>query len=137
MSKIVLMTGPPGSGKTTIASEVAKKFPKSLHIQVDHLREMMVNGVELPDSGFTDEANRQFQWARSTATYMAKLYADQGVFVVIDGVSVPEKFQDHYTELFDIPAVQRVLLLPAASKLIGRMRNRGGVWEDDLIKHVP
>ena len=89
MSDIVLITGPPGSGKTTIASRVAKHFPKSLHIQVDHLREMMVNGLALPDTGWTEEANRQFQLARSTATSMANLYADQGVFVIIDDVSVP------------------------------------------------
>jgi len=68
---------------------------------------------------------------------MAKIYADQGVFVVIDDVSVPETFQDHYKELFGNPAVHRVLLLPPESELIKRMRNRGGVWEEDMIKHVP
>jgi len=61
VSKIVWMTGPPGSGKTTIARGLAEHFPKSLHIQVDHLREMMVNGVASPDAGFTEEANQQFQ----------------------------------------------------------------------------
>ena len=137
MSKILLMTGPPGSGKTTIARALAECFPNSLHIQVDHLREMMVKGVALPDTGFTEEANQQFQWARATAIYMAKLYAEHGAFVVIDDVSVPETFQNHYKGLFGNPAVQRVLLLPSASKLIERMRNRGGPWEDDLIKEVP
>jgi hypothetical protein len=30
-----------------------------------------------------------------------------------------------------------VLLLPTASKLIERMRKRGGPWEETLIQHVP
>lgn len=47
---------------------------------------------------------------------MAKLYADQGLFVVIDDVSVPEIFQDHYKGLWGDPGVERVLLLPSASK---------------------
>jgi len=77
---------------------------------------MMVKGVALPDAGFTEEANRQFQLARTTTIYMAKLYADQGLFVVIDDVSVPEIFQDHYKGLWGDPGVERVLLLPSASK---------------------
>ena len=137
MKKIVLMMGPPGSGKTTIGREVAKHFPKSMHIQVDNLRDMMVNGEALPDGGFTEEADRQFQWARSTAIYMAKLYAERGLFVVIDDVSVPEHFQDHYTRLFDDPGVERVLLLPTASKLIKRIQKRGKPWDHVLIDTVP
>jgi predicted kinase len=137
MNKIVLIMGPPGAGKTTIARQVAKHFPKSLHIQVDDLRDMMVNGAALPDGGFTEEADRQFQWVRAAAIYMAKLYAERGVFVVIDDVSVPGHFQDHYSMLFDHPDVQRILLLPTANNLIERMRKRGNPWDHVLIEHVP
>jgi tRNA uridine 5-carbamoylmethylation protein Kti12 len=137
MGRIFLITGPPGSGKTTIAREIAQKYPKSIHIQVDHLREMMVNGVELPSAGWTEETNRQFLWARSTAIYMAQLYAKQGVFAIIDDVCVPEEFIQHYAALLENPAAQRILLLPTAEALIARMRNRGNIWEEDLIKHVP
>ena len=137
MNKIVLIMGPPGSGKTTISRGVAKHFPKSLHIQADDLRGMMVNGIALPDGGFTEETNRQFQWSRSTAIYMAKLYAEQDIFVIIDDVSVPEHFQDHYTNLINHPVVQRVLLLPTESKLIDRIQKRGNPVDNILITYVP
>ena len=32
MSKIILIIGVPGSGKTTIAERLAQHFPKSLHL---------------------------------------------------------------------------------------------------------
>ncbi len=51
MGKIIFITGVPASGKSTIAGLIAKTFPKSVHLQVDKLREMMVNGIELPLPG--------------------------------------------------------------------------------------
>lgn len=53
MHKIILLTGGPGSGKSTIAHLLAQHFSKSLHLQVDHLRGMMVNGISLPGKGWT------------------------------------------------------------------------------------
>jgi chloramphenicol 3-O-phosphotransferase len=76
MKKIVFLTGAPASGKTTIARMLAQNSPKSIHIQVDQLREMMVSGIHLPGGGgWSDEATRQFQWGRTTASFMANLYA--------------------------------------------------------------
>ncbi len=137
MNHIVFITGAPASGKSTIARKVAEYFPKSLHIQVDHLREMMVKGVEMPDHDWTEEASRQFQWARSTAIYMAKLYASQGVDVVIDDVCVPANFPDFYASLFADPAVRRVLLMPTPAALVGRLQKRAGPYDKFLADFLP
>ena len=137
MHKIALITGAPGSGKSTIARLLTQHFSKSLHLQVDHLREMMVNGIELPGGSWTDEATRQFQWARNTAIYMAQVYANQGVDVVIDDVCVPAEFAEHYSPLFNDPRARKVLLLPTADALIKRLQNRAGPYDEFLIKEVP
>ena len=137
MNMIVFITGAPASGKSTIARKVAEYFPKSLHIQVDQLREMMVNGVEMPDHDWTDEATRQFQRARSTAIYMAKLYAREGVEVVIDDACVPDNFPDYYESLFADSGVHRVLLMPTPDALIERMEKRAGPFDKFLVNVIP
>jgi len=136
MHNIILITGAPGSGKSTIARLLAQHFSKSLHLQVDHLREMMVNGIELPGGAWTDEATRQFQLARNSAIYMAQLYANQGIDVVIDDVCVPAEFAAHYSPLFSDTNAYKVLLLPTASALIKRLQNRAGPYDEFLINEV-
>lgn len=149
MNNIILITGMAGSGKSTVGRLVAEHFPKGLHINVDVLREMMVKGYaapkvpeggftpEAPEDNFTEEITQQFQWARSTAIYMAKLYASQGVDVVIDDPCVPPNFVEQYATLFEIPGVHRVLLFPTASALIERIKKRAGPWDHILVDAVP
>ena len=134
MNKIIFLTGAPASGKTTIARMLAKNSPKSIHLQVDQLREMMVSGFQMPGGDhWPDESTRQFQWARSTASYMANLYASNGVDVFIDDVCVPHFFSDQYAELFKNPAVHRVLFLPSVDALVERLKMRAGPFDSFFI----
>ena len=136
MNNIIFITGMAGAGKSTVGRLVARHFPKCLFIQVDELREKMVTGYAIPENGvFTEEVMQQFQMARSTAIYMAGLYANQGVDVVIDDVCAPPNFVEQYARLFEIPEVQRVLLYPKAPVVIERIKQRGGPLEH--IKYVP
>jgi deoxyadenosine/deoxycytidine kinase len=136
MNRIIFITGMAGAGKSSVARLVARHFQKSLYIQVDELREKMVKGYAIPENGvFTQEVVQQFQMARSTAAYMARLYASHGVDVVIDDVCVPSDFVEQYAELFEMPEVRRVLLYPKASIVIERITQRGGPMEH--IQHVP
>jgi hypothetical protein len=101
---------------------------------------MMVKGMVPPKIEWSEEEEQQvlqqFQWARSTAICMAKLYASQGVEVVIDDVITPN-FVEQYAALFEIPSVHRVLLYPSASVVIERVKQRGGPWDHVLIDFVP
>ena len=136
MNKIIFITGMAGAGKSTVGRLLARHFPKSLFIQVDELREKMVKGYARPEGGvFTEEVMQQFQMALSTSTYMARLYASQGVDVVIDDVCVPSNFVEQYAALFEIPEVKRVLLYPKAEIVVERIKQRGGPLEH--IPYVP
>ncbi len=140
MNNIIFITGMSGSGKSTISRGVAEHFPQAMHLDVDKLRGMMVTGLARPGSRpdiVTEEWIKQLQLARATATYMANLYAGQGIDVVIDDFCWPPNFPEYYAALFENPAVHRVLLLPTQSALAERIIKRGGTFADVFVKNTP
>ncbi len=134
MANIVFVTGAPGSGKTTIAKGVAEHFPLGAHLQVDQLREIIVSGFAPPGDEWTDDSEAQFRLARRSATFLAQLYAADGISFVIDDVCVPGHFVDHYAELFSDPTTRKVLLKPSLPALIARLEQRAGPWDQFFIE---
>ncbi len=83
---LFLITGTPGSGKSTAARSLMQRFPFGLHIPVDDLREWVVAGIAHPVPEFTEETARQFQLARTAAAGIVALYAGAGFAVALDDV---------------------------------------------------
>ena len=83
---IFMITGTPGSGKSSVAVALMRRFPFGLHLPVDDLRELVVSGIAHPVPAWTAETERQFRLARQSAAQTARLYADAGFAVAIDDV---------------------------------------------------
>jgi predicted kinase len=133
MSKIILITGCPGCGKSTIGQALAKQFPSGVHLRVDAIRESMVSGFA-PPGEWTPEAKQQFRLAREVGTYWARTYVAEGIDVVIDDVCIPELFTEHYAALFAQPNVHRVLLNPSREVLAERITQRGGPYAEFFVQ---
>jgi len=111
---IFLITGAPGTGKTSVATALMRCFPYGLHIPVDDLREWVVSGIAHPIPTWTDETSRQFHLARQAAAQMARLYVDAGFAVAIDDIIYPDQAQSIYIDQLQGYTIAKVLLQPAA-----------------------
>lgn len=120
---IVLITGPAGSGKSSVSKELAKKFERSAVIEVDKIRAMIVGGYARPWP-YTDEVGLQLSLAAKNACDMASNFLEKGFNVIIDDV-VGQKLLEQYSNFFRSQNFKAFLLMPSVESLLKRFDGRG------------
>jgi adenylylsulfate kinase-like enzyme len=106
-----LVTGPAGSGKTTVSNLLAKAFEKSAVIEVDTLRHMVKGGLVKPWP-YSEEVARQTALGVKNACDMARNCISEGFVVFIDDVVGITNLDLYYRYLEGIP-FKTFLLLPS------------------------
>jgi predicted kinase len=126
MTQIFCIIGGPAVGKTTTAKRLAAKFPKSILIHVDEIRNMVVSGMALPGEEWSPELVEQFFLARKSTAYMAQLYQKAGFTVIIDDFWDPHSQMREYEYLLTKPEVYKVILAPSQETAHARNLHRSG-----------
>jgi chloramphenicol 3-O-phosphotransferase len=121
---IFLITGTPGSGKSSVAAALAKRYPFGIHIPVDDLREWVVSGIAHPVPLWTEETGRQFRLARQAALEIARIYAGAGFAVVIDDIIFPDEAARGMVEALSGYDVHKVVLHPDLDTALRRNAER-------------
>ena len=120
---VFVITGQLSAGKSTIARAVLERFPFGYHVDVDGIREMVTNGLASPLE-WTDETSRQFALAIRASAALARVYADAGFAVAIEGGIDPGLAEDAMAEHGLRDRMVGVVLHPRLEVALDRNRSR-------------
>jgi adenylylsulfate kinase-like enzyme len=111
----LVITGPPGAGKSSVSRGVAARLGRASHLDGDVLNELIVSGRVWALGEPPDEAARQVRLCNKNLCSLAANFADAGFTPVIDWI-VPDRHQlSFYVESLAPRQVLLVVLAPSAA----------------------
>ncbi|WP_016906525.1 AAA family ATPase [Streptomyces xiaopingdaonensis] len=131
---VIIVTGPPGAGKSTTARALARTYPRSVHLHTDDFWHSIASGAIPPHLPESDDQNRTVMRVIQGA---ASTYATGGFVTVVDGVVGPwmlGHFRDVGTGL-GVPRLHYVVLPPTQDETVRRAQGRTA--PDALVEEAP
>ncbi len=133
MADLVIVSGPPGAGKSSVARQLARTRTPGVHLHTDDFWHMIVSGLIPP---YEPAAAEQNETVVGVAASAAVGYAAGGIDTVVDGIVGPWMLH-HYRDRVGGTAItlHYVVLRPLRSVALARATTRTG--PDDLVDPGP
>jgi shikimate kinase len=94
-SSVLIVTGPPGAGKSTVARLVAERIERSVDVEADLFFRWIIGGFVEP---WRPESHEQNTMVMGIVAEVAASYASAGYVTIIDGMLVPGWFLEPVTD---------------------------------------
>lgn len=133
-----MISGTQGAGKTTVASLLARRFERGVHVSADALQKMIVSGARWPEAGQTDanardvggEAGRQLRLRLRNMCLLGRSFYDAGFTAVLDDIVVGERIGQLREDLAG-QEFMFTMLTPSIEAVRDRERERGTeLWRE-------
>lgn len=120
--RLLVVTGPPGAGKSTVASLLADRRASSVLVEGDAFFRFVRQGFVEP---WLEESAQQNTVTVAAAAKAAGRFAAGGYMTVYDGVVGPW-FLDHFLDESGLNLLDYVVLMPPVELCLDRVRTRIG-----------
>lgn len=137
-TRIFVVSGTQGAGKTTVSAALARRFDRGVHLSGDVLHKMIVSGGQWPDAGAVrretgavpGEAGAQLRLRLHHACLLARSFYAQRFTVVIDDIIFGDRMTELFDDLGDLP-LHIVMLVPDVATVRAREQSRGTeLWRE-------
>ena len=133
MPSIVIVTGSPGTGKTTVAALLAKAEPRGLHLPAD----VFFTFPAHPISPYRPAAHEQNTDIMIALARTAETFASRGYVVFLDGIFGPWFLPVIAAEVRDRDiAVDYVVLRAPLATTLERVQQREGHGRDHVVRKM-
>ena len=123
MKGVVLLTGIPAAGKSTVAQALAERLPRSAHVRGDVFRRMITGGRADMTPSPSAEALRQLRLRYALAASTADAYAAAGFTAILQDVMLGQELA-HVAGLIRTRPLRVVVLAPSPQTVAHRDRGR-------------
>jgi len=130
---VLLLAGPAGAGKSTLARAWCHTRLVAAHIELDTVRDLLVEGLVDPRAVGEPAQAEQWQASVAAACALVRSFAESGIDVAVDDVMLPADAADVWQPMLNGLPTHLVVVLPSLEETLTRGRSRDKQVPEHLV----